>query len=65
MNQLVEFFRSIWGAWLMALFVGVVVWAFWPRNRKKFSDAAQIPLKDDEGDPPGKDGGTPPKDKKG
>lgn len=55
MTEVAEFLRSIWGLWLMALFVGVVAWAFWPRNRKKFSDAAQIPLKDDEGTPPSND----------
>jgi cytochrome c oxidase cbb3-type subunit 4 len=55
MDQVVDFLRSIWGLWLMALFIGVVVWAFWPRNRKRFSDAAQIPLKDDEGAPPSND----------
>lgn len=57
MNDLVEFFRSIWGLWLMGLFVAIVAWAFWPRNRKKFSDAAEIPLRDD-------DEGLPPSDKK-
>lgn len=57
MNDLVEFFRSIWGLWLMGLFVAIVAWAFWPRNRKKFSDAAEIPLRDD-------DEGQPPSDKK-
>lgn len=55
MDQLVEFMRSIWGLWLMTLFVGIAAWAFWPRNREKFSNAAQIPLNDDEGAPPSRD----------
>lgn len=32
----------------MALFVGVVVYVFWPGNRKKFDEAAQLPLEDDD-----------------
>jgi cytochrome c oxidase cbb3-type subunit IV len=32
----------------IALFVGVVLYAFWPGNKKKFKEAAQLPL---EGDP--------------
>jgi cytochrome c oxidase cbb3-type subunit IV len=55
MNEFVAFFRSIWGLWLMGLFVVIIAWAFWPRNRKKFSDAAEIPLRDDEGQPPSGD----------
>jgi cytochrome c oxidase cbb3-type subunit IV len=34
----------------MGLFIGVVVYAFWPGNKKKFDEAAQLPL-DDEKDP--------------
>lgn len=31
----------------MALFVGVLVYAFWPGNKRKFDDAARMPLKED------------------
>jgi cytochrome c oxidase cbb3-type subunit 4 len=42
-----EFARS-WGlVYLFLLFVGVLAYALWPRNRKKFADAARIPLKED------------------
>ena len=37
-----------------ALFVGIVVYVFWPGNKKKFDEAAQLPLEDDDepdGDP--------------
>ncbi|NQV81252.1 MAG: cbb3-type cytochrome c oxidase subunit 3 [Alphaproteobacteria bacterium] len=38
-----------WGlAYLVVLFVGVLAYAFWPRNRSKFDSAAQIPLRDGE-----------------
>lgn len=43
-----EFFASLWALWLMAIFIGIAVWAFWPRNRKRFEDASRIPLRDDE-----------------
>lgn len=39
--------RSFWTVWLMLLFTGIVVYAMWPGNRRRFEDAARIPLKDD------------------
>lgn len=35
-----------------ALFVGVIVYVFWPGNKKKFEDAARLPLQDAENDKP-------------
>lgn len=29
------------------LFVGILAYALWPANKKKFDEAAQIPLKED------------------
>ena len=41
-------FAATYGlVYLFALFLGVVVYALWPRNKKKFDDAAHIPLRDD------------------
>lgn len=38
-----------WGlVFLVALFVGVVAFAFRPGTRKKYDEAAKIPLRDDE-----------------
>ena len=31
----------------VALFVGVLVYAFWPGNKKRFEEDARIPLKKD------------------
>ena len=46
-HEMAEFARS-WGlVYLVVLFAGVVVWAMWPRNRKKFDEAARIPLRED------------------
>lgn len=39
-----------WSLWLMALFLGIVVWAFWPSRRrsKEMHDHAMIPFREDE-----------------
>lgn len=31
----------------IALFAGVVIYAFWPGNKKKFEEAAKLPLEKD------------------
>jgi cytochrome c oxidase cbb3-type subunit 4 len=31
----------------IALFVGVVIYAFWPGNKKRFKEDAEIPLQND------------------
>lgn len=31
----------------VALFIGVLVYAFWPGNKKQFEEAAQLPLEKD------------------
>jgi cytochrome c oxidase cbb3-type subunit IV len=37
------------------LFAGVVLYAFWPGNKKRFDDAARLPLEDDPDSENGKD----------
>lgn len=41
---------SLWLVALFALFVAIVAWVYWPKNRKRFQDAARIPLEDDKED---------------
>lgn len=43
-----EHLRSIWGLWLMAIFLGIIWWAFRPGNRARLERHASIPLHDDE-----------------
>jgi len=43
-----EFLRSIWGVWLMVLFLGIVFWAFRPKNKDRFESYGEIPLRDDD-----------------
>ncbi len=48
MEEFTAFVRSAWVVWMMALFVGIVVWVLWPSNRERFRRAARIPLSEDE-----------------
>jgi cytochrome c oxidase cbb3-type subunit IV len=36
----------------VALFVGVIVYVFWPGNKRKFDEAARLPLEDEKNDKP-------------
>jgi cytochrome c oxidase cbb3-type subunit 4 len=47
------YFAATWGLlYFFVLFMGVVAFAYWPRNKAAFDAAAQIPLHDsDEGRP--------------
>ena len=36
----------------MALFIGVIAYVFWPGNKKKFDEAARLPLEDEKNDKP-------------
>ena len=43
-----SYFAQTYGLlYLFGLFVIVLAYALWPRNKKKFDAAAQIPLEDD------------------
>ena len=43
-----EFIRSLWVIWLMALFIGIVVWVMWPRRKRRLESYGRIPLDDDD-----------------
>jgi cytochrome c oxidase cbb3-type subunit 4 len=40
----------------VALFVGVLIYVFWPGNKKKFDAASKLPLDDEKNDKPGGEG---------
>lgn len=46
--ETVSNFATSWGlVYFFLLFIGVCVYAFWPRNKARFERAAQIPLNED------------------
>jgi cytochrome c oxidase cbb3-type subunit 4 len=41
-------FAQTWGLiYFTAIFLAVVVYAFWPSRKKQFDEAARIPLRED------------------
>lgn len=44
----VSYFAEMWGLiFLLILFIGMVGYALWPKNKDKFHEAARRPLDDD------------------
>jgi len=41
-------FHSYWTLLLLAVFVGIIVWAWSSKRKKAFDEAARLPLEDDE-----------------
>lgn len=54
LTELYAVARSLWVVWLMILFAGIVWWVYRPKNRRRFEDAARIPLREDDGGTHGK-----------
>jgi len=46
-EMLARFAQSAGTVYCFVLFVAVLVYAFWPANRKRFEDAARMPLRED------------------
>jgi cytochrome c oxidase cbb3-type subunit 4 len=46
-TSLAGFAQSFGLIYFMAIFAGVLVYTFWPRNGKRFDDAASLPLRED------------------
>ena len=49
MQELIEFARSIWGLWLMLLFLGIVAWPLWPSRKAELEAQKMSPFGKDEG----------------
>lgn len=47
MDSIMATLKSAWLLWLLALFVGIVAWAYWPRRRRQLEQHGKIPLRDD------------------
>jgi cytochrome c oxidase cbb3-type subunit 4 len=59
LHELSAFFRQFWGLWLMILFLGVIAWAYRPKNKDRFDDDAMIPLRDEDENEERTNGGNP------
>ncbi len=40
-------FHSIWTVVLVAIFIGIVAWAWSSKRQRRFEEAARLPLEDD------------------
>jgi nitrogen fixation protein FixH/cbb3-type cytochrome oxidase subunit 3 len=46
-ESLAEFAQTAGTVYFFLLFIGTLVYAFWPKNRARFADAARMPLRED------------------
>lgn len=46
-ESVAQFAQSAGTVYCFMLFVGVLVYALWPSNQKRFDDAARMPLRED------------------
>ena len=46
-NLASDFVMTLWTPLFIAIFVGIVSYALWPRNRTAFDEAARLPLRED------------------
>jgi cytochrome c oxidase cbb3-type subunit 4 len=46
-EQIAHFAATYGLIYLVILFAGALAYAFWPSNKKKFEDAARLPLEED------------------
>lgn len=50
MEALMGVLRSLWTVWVFLLFVGIVLWAYWPKNKSKVESYADMALRPDGSD---------------
>jgi cytochrome c oxidase cbb3-type subunit 4 len=48
LENVLEFLRSLWVVWLTLLFLGIVVWVYWPKRKGEMERHGEIPLRDDD-----------------
>lgn len=46
LQHLGEILNSVWSVLALVVFVGIVIWAFQAKNRRRFEKDAEIPFKD-------------------
>jgi len=40
--------RPFWVVWVVILFLGILFWAYRPKNKDRFESYGEIPLRDEE-----------------
>jgi cytochrome c oxidase cbb3-type subunit 4 len=48
MAEFYAWLKSLWVVWLIVIFVGIVVWAYWPKRKAEMDDHAKIPFREDD-----------------
>jgi cytochrome c oxidase cbb3-type subunit 4 len=48
LQELHEAVRPFWVVWLMAVFLAIVAWAWWPKRKGEMERHGRIPLDDEE-----------------
>jgi len=49
LNDIVlKYLQPIWGVMAMGTFLGIALWAYWPRNKGRFEADGLIPFKDSD-----------------
>jgi cytochrome c oxidase cbb3-type subunit 4 len=46
-NLISDFVLTLWTPLFFGLFIAIVVYALWPRNKAKFDAAASMPLREE------------------
>ena len=46
MAELVQWAKTLWGLWLMLIFIGIVAYVMWPSRKREMAEHARIPLED-------------------
>ena len=49
LQSILEFLSALRVVWFTLVFVGIVLWAYWPRRRSRLESYGRIPLEDGEG----------------
>jgi cytochrome c oxidase cbb3-type subunit 4 len=46
-NPVSEFVTSLWTPLFVGIFIAILLYALWPRNKATFDDASKMPLRED------------------
>ncbi len=46
-TTLSELVRPLWLVWLFIIFAGIATWAYWPGNKARFEEDADMVFKDE------------------